>query len=778
MVLYFITHIEPLHPLKRREALIVVREQDRERGIYRSHNIVKEIPHIIVSRTKDNNDIEDFLARLEGDPQYAHIDFRKRRFSGRRSFIYAYCGKEDRRILPEDFICKSNAKDRKDPMGWNSPTRMLRWHYPPLTIVNSPADIPKMNGRRRYASIDDVVNETFAAIDIEVEGWETGNDAIFMVIYYSSRSKVVMHNLPFADLFFDEFALVPVQSQNAFGERLTQLIAEEDPLWIEGHNIMQYDSITLREQTQAYFPATNSYKPITKSSQGLPRIITKGRFTLDTYPYLQNYLRIFQDQKLDTLARFRKSINYQEQAELVRRARTGDVHAFYRLLAYAIADVRSTHSLAQQYRENLVLQSRLFRRDPDSNCTTSKLTVAEDHWNRRYFLRRGTFPFKQMEHKPVNLDQLKLKYMNTDWQSGFFEGVHMIYFMPFIRAFSPLFTADAEVLHAQMHRESRPEQRFGLAQTLNAYLSHIVCEYDRILQRDGMRLGERVCSLSQRQKAAFSSLRKWYSLPPHDPVDVINAFADTIQQLHCALGRYRIINYSPYFYFIDGNVDRERLEKNDFGLHLGTGPVLSLGRNVVIANPFQEEDQRRFVYQGISPSRGKKSMFEKCLMQELIRKIFAREPLKNVKRYLTQHIRHYLSGRLPVEAYLLETNAESYYRNEITRVLVQSGCERSVIEQWERQKRRVHAYPQPDVRRYLEDFLGCMDKQFCGPVIRELVDNILHPYPAKVQWGYDSGMELPLPLFHSPDLPRYREELRKHFKGFFAVLGYSLKKAL
>lgn len=769
---YFITHVEPFHPQKGKGALFVVREQDKEKGIYRSHNVFKEIPHVFVSRGDDDINIKRTIKELEENFKFHKIKFTQEYIKLGRSFIQAIGSKEDRLILPEIFICKRSSKDRRDMLGWNSPSRMLRWQYPPLMVVDFPLAIPLRDEikSREYASIEDLVNEKFATIDIEVEDWEIGEDKIFMIVYHSSYSSQVLHNLPFEDEFHDDFKLVKVDSQREFGSKLTKIILKEDPLWIEGHNIMKYDNIKIRELTKAYFPSTNEYKPITKASQGLARVITKGRFTMDTFPYLFNHLSIFQNCKLETLGEYKKTINYEEQAELVQKAKSGDKDAFHVLLRYAIDDVITTHRLAQEYKENLLLQARLFKRDIDSNCTTSKLNVAEEHWDRKYFLIKKRFPYKRKNDK-TNPEELKLRHLNKSNREGFFENVHIIYLTPFVRAFSPLFDEDAQIIVNKIKKEKKPELRFGLTQTLNSYLYHLIDEFSSILSFEGQSLGERVDSLSGKQEAAFYSLRKGYGLPQHDPQEIINRFADTIKKTNNAIKAHKLVNYSGYFHFFQDDIDVERLEQDNYGLYLGTGPILSLAERKLIANPFNSENQKRFVYQGINPIRGRKTKFEKKIMEELISKIFNREQRRKIHEFLDSELKRYLSGSLPLENYLLETNTETYYRNEITRLL-ESDPDRSLLTRWNKEKNKVHQHPQSEVKRYVKELMKEMDRKFYGPVVQEHIEQIFHPYPQKVGWGYEKGIKIRIPFFMEPDLYVYGEKLDEHFKDFFRFLRY------
>ena len=62
--MFFLTHVEPLHPLKGKEALFFVREQDLEQKISRSHVITKEIPHYFLTTNLFPEDVSPFLIQL------------------------------------------------------------------------------------------------------------------------------------------------------------------------------------------------------------------------------------------------------------------------------------------------------------------------------------------------------------------------------------------------------------------------------------------------------------------------------------------------------------------------------------------------------------------------------------------------------------------------------------------------------------------------------------------------------------------------------------------
>ncbi len=287
---YFITHTEPVHPQKGKEVLFFLRDAQN----HKTKVIVKEIPHYFYTKAMPHAEAQMVLQEVQKLSTMAGITLELKRYNASKSFLRAVGSKEDRLRLPAPFLCQSESTDAQDPVGLNSPSGLLRKLYPPGMIINDPQAIPdpEQIHSRKYVSLDEMVTDTHAVIDIEVEGWEHGQDKIFMVVYLSPHHKILFHDLPFPDQKYTESQLIHFTTQRELGAQLTTIVQQEDPLWIYGHNIMNYDQLQLRDLTQAYFPAANKYYPVVKSAQGLGRVLTKGRWTIDTYAYKFNYEKI------------------------------------------------------------------------------------------------------------------------------------------------------------------------------------------------------------------------------------------------------------------------------------------------------------------------------------------------------------------------------------------------------------------------------------------------------------------------------------------------------
>ncbi len=207
-VQYFITHVEPVHLLHGTETRFFIREQNQETGVFRTHVVEKDIPHYFFTKKMMRRDANLWLEELVQDPglepliEHSTLKIEQVQYGKEKVFLRAQGSKEQHQLMPPPFLCTDRGEDH-DPLKLNSPTRLLRWFYPPFLRVHSPEvsaiPLPLEITNRDYASLESVLGDSFAGIDIETEGWETGDDRICMAVYFSNRSQVVFHDFPFED---------------------------------------------------------------------------------------------------------------------------------------------------------------------------------------------------------------------------------------------------------------------------------------------------------------------------------------------------------------------------------------------------------------------------------------------------------------------------------------------------------------------------------------------------------------------------------------------------
>lgn len=801
-MVFFLTHVEPLHPLHGKEALFFIREQSEQGN--KSHVIVKEIPHYFFTPTMLPEDAHYTLEQLEQERLLQHLSITQQAYSGNKHFLRAEGSKEDRLILPPPFLCSKNEREKweRDPLGLNSPARLLRWLYPTTMLLLSadPEDIPLPDDifsskyRATYASLDNLLQDTATAFDIEVRGWQSGHDYIYMAVYIcpEKQQQVLFHYFDFPDQEYQEFRLQRFSSQKEFGKLITAQVQADDPLWEFGHNLMNYDRIKVRELTEQYFPATNKHYPITKSAQGLGRVITKGRLTVDTYTYMFNYLNIFANNKLETLAEFKKSASYAEMDSLEQQARRGNKDAFYALLDYCREDGLKTMKAGRELQQRVALKARHFRRDADSICATGKLTIAKEYWDRRHFLIKKTFSHgwkrRRAEHEEelVSLEHLKDRLLKASFTPGFFEDARVVYFTPFIAGAHALLRRRSPELLEIIEKSKNPLEQFDCRQTLNAELSFLVEETARILHGvrwDELSLRERYPfiarqflnppeELTEKQHAALYCLFQYHGIKSITPLDFIREAHAMIMQGNKALLSSEILNRGGYFYLLGkGN------QLGDTAYSLGRGPALSLDRGSFIANPFYGSNRGSFVYQGFSAESGGKTNFEKRLLQEVVQQIFSGAAFGEISCSLRQEIAEFSAGKNPEDDYFVEQKTRIYYRNLLEDILEQRSLNGTIPLQagaaYQRIKHRIDDRFSGEVQKELQLVVAQCRQDFSYPFIEEVVEMLYHPYPPKIELVYATGYRgelLPASLAHGLELDTYKVKAQKQFKRFFGVL--------
>jgi hypothetical protein len=811
---FFITHVEPLHTQKGKEVLFFVREQDLGQKISRSHVVVKEVPHYFLTTNLFSEDVSSVLMQLLNDEEIrkSGLHFELNEYNHSRQFIQAEGSKEEQRILPPPFRCLGTEGEKQDPCGLNSPSKLLQWFYPPGMRLNSLEEIPlpletaAYRKKYGYIGLEQLLTNNYAVLDIETEGWEQGKDSIFMVVYVSPQRKLIMHNFNFPKLELSEqsreqerFSLIRFDTQPELGEKLTALLHEEDPLWLFGHNIMKFDQIKLRDITKAYAPAVNRHHPIYKSVQGLGRVLTKGRFTLDSYLYHSNHRNYHADNKLEIVSEeFEKSINYKEQAELVLAARGGDTRAFQRLVSYCIGDGLATEKKGLELQGITAQKAYYFRTSPDRVCAASRSTLSRSYWRRRHFLVKGTFEDSwkgwYQQEESFSLDPLKLKFIEKKSQRGFFSDTQIVYLTPFIAAATGLkkraegkwqeganmqrfLESTDEELLKKAFQSTNPEEKFELLQTLNTKLSHLVEEVQKILQRDNYDLNSITTTFSEKSERALAGLFSSHGLRVERGKLFVRNIPIALQRIQAALNKYEVINQGNYFHVILGELRQQELEEKGYGCVMGSGQVLSLSKERFITNPWNESDLDKFIYQGISLRKGNKCNFEKRVLEEVVGKIFSGEAFKTVGKYLDSEISAFLSGDKPSEEYHFIRKRRTHYRNLFGEVL--GHINEEVQKEYDDFKANIGERYSSETRDKLHALMSKLQNDFSYPFLEEVLEEIEHPYPSTIELiypkGYSCGKEnvglmLPATYGFAPDLEKYREKLNEQFRDFYTVL--------
>ncbi|MBT3814247.1 hypothetical protein HOE37_01570 [Candidatus Woesearchaeota archaeon] len=791
---FFITHVEPLHLQKGKEALFYVREQDLSTGRGKSHIRIKEVPHYFFTRNMPNDQLAGHILKFGQQPDLEHLVMEQHRISSNWSFLRTEGCKEDRKVLPHPFVCRKDSKDKRDPSGNSSPSKLLRWLYPPMMLIPSPDEIPLpleimgFDFNYQFAGLEHVINDLMAIADIEVRDWQIGKDSIFQMVYISPLSQIIFHDLPFNDREQEGFRLIRYPTQKELGQLTTQLIAQEDPVCLAGHNLMNYDQLQLRNITQAYFPATNEYHPVTKSAQGFGRVLTKGRFTIDTYGYFFNWLNLYVNNKIETIQEFSKSIGYDEQAALLRRAEQGDKEAFRKLTHYCIEDGKITWDLLQKVKETVFDKSLALRTSPDKISSSGRNSLGREDWKRKYFLFHGNYEEgwrrrAKRAKKGFSVEKVKNRYLPitkfpelVDFHQGMFENAHIVYFTPFVSACSE----EIEMLFPELLNKIRvsqdPLEKFDWLQVLNAKLSYVVEEIVDVLDQQEGDLFQRTEWIEKDQYWQLSNFLKDHHFGLSGAVDLVNKFVGALEKTREFLAdpKVDIINRGNYFYFLTGAVDLNKLREQELGIHMGQGQVLSLGKERTVSNPFGTDNIDRLIYQGYKPYLGTKFVFEKEVLRDVLTMFFGKEDPKIIHSYLSHVLDKVQSGNLPREAYFVPKKTRTYFKGLFNQAVERSERDKELKDRYAQLKRRIKDRMSNDTARELTGFTEQCQDWYCHPFLEECLEGILSPYPPTTNLVYvkdSQGILLPESMTDSLDLEFYHDKLKESLRPFIDIIN-------
>ncbi len=693
----YIIGVEPANPQKGKETVFYIR---RNGATPYTEEFQQEESHVIPTMEMPWQQLYSRLEQLANNPQLQGIEFKKlpysaKRGKSRKGVIHAVCSKEQHQLLPAYFLKYSQ----------NSPSAMLRWRFP--TFANVKIENGKVNHDWRYgfAPLEDIVNDRKVAIDIE---WDQKGE-IYMAIFYTGDrfGDYLLTTVPIGRDRVGDAQVLQLANQEALVKELSDFVIRYDPLWIIGHYIGG-DKRRLRDEPEEelYLPGIGERRDVVRSVQRtskkdekgafvtqVKKMVTKGRLTFDTLPYLVHYQNIIRDNRLPAHAQnigldFKKSLNHIEMWLLVAKARNNDRDAALELAEYQLNDGIAELALGKYYLETLVRKSIMFRRDPDSMCATQRLANGYERWKRRYFLtmhtfkdryqntdmawakkRGGDFDFvPELKHDKYSLLELpRDKTGRFLVQGGFFNGVSTVYITPYIFALEPLINQfpEAEDFLERMKKEKEPSLKFDIVKTLNAYINQPMAELEEALARAGFKLGDLINSPNDipqeldKRDWAFGQeykLDKFGYSEGGRSTNLLNLnnslFLWKTRANHLLEGA-EVINYSPNFLFLR-NVDADELEQQGIGINMGSGPVIS-NRNFVIANA-----SGKYTYSGIGVSRNIRFDFGRDLIYDLIENALDSKPEEELYGMLKTGIDELEQGRAPRTRLVYKSKGAEY----------------------------------------------------------------------------------------------------------------------
>ena len=801
--IWYITSIRPAHPLTGDKVIVTIREYNEEEKRGETYTHITTIPHRFFTSPQDETtipelqkNIEKLLKQETASSQQETTQLHKHYFYQDETtthYIVSLDGpKETKAILPKPFITSDKPYNHRHLKF--SPSTYLRYLYPPFTQIDNPTHLPQLNHKHlSRVSPHHLIEDTHVTLDIELEGWKEGKDQIFMVIYLSPSHQILLHNLPHTIPELNNITLVRYNRQQELGDLLTELIRTDDPLWIFGHNIMTFDQIKIRNITERYHPGTQGRTPIIKSVQGLGKVITQGRFTLDTYKYAKNHFSLFQNAKLETLIGFEKSINYEEQEQLLKEAKLGNASAFITLATYCIHDGLHAEDLALKLRPQVANTSLLLGRDPDTICATSLPTIVNDYYERRHFYikqypsrknvhtEKRNIPAKEYVHTLLTTNILttkttiitnqtekptpttKKRNQKDNYRSlyGFHKHASIFTLTPFVSAAKNLLQ-DHHLIH-EIDTTSDPITKLD-------YL-HILQELLRPLFEQTIELATKVPP--EELNIALQRLSKRYGFKPNTASSFKHKLHQEITIIKERLQTYTYLNSSPLVYIIKEKIDANTLEQQHRGCFLGYGPVLSLNRGRFVADPFNNYQQR--IYQGINTTYHSRSTFEKNILQAIIDKFFEEQTRTHIQEYLKQELEKFKTQKTGIEQYYIKSKTRSFYKHEFEQVLNQSTAEQETKHAFHLLRHRIHDHFSPEGKKELEEIVNHTQNCYAYPYLKELAEKILSPYPPHTNLIYIAGTEY---IHRTKTITEQRAILRPATEGHKPSLKIYHQRAL
>jgi len=657
----YIVYSEPDSKRSGCDVKFFVREFDSETKKGKSHFFVKEMPLIIPSFEMP----EDEATKLIGEymQNYPNIEFKEKAFSMNKSVIWAYLKNKEEKVMLPKWKKIAPGKYPGFLTDKTSFSQQIRFYYPPFTIIekeNNEFVLPT-KFEKSSADLETIINDKKCALDIETIDYDKPElERISNVVLNFKDKKYIVTTFVPSEKKFNGYEIVsirksseetidPKKSTDSIKKIVADIIQKEDPLILYGFNI-QFDQKKLRELgDDKYLPGVNETKPVFKSVQGLPNIITKGRFTIDLYGYLFMYYNLYENNKLETHARmaglnFKKGLDYDILARKTKKGEQGSVEDMMEVMKYVTGDGDVTYELGEKNIKKITLKSIYSKRDHSTICTTSGKSIMKEFWQRKYFLNKNTLnnryerdieydpEKKKWMHKKDDfvLENYKDKLLNLEKNDGLFKDISLVYPLLFVKSLWPVIEGTTDNL-----RFTSPDECLDSYQTLNEFICNAI--------KDLKKFKEKYASDPKELWKFNHSIKEKYEKIDYSTIDMrLERYTKKFNEL---LEKSNLINYSKKFLYMR---KPEEIIKENLGFIYGKGNCLCSGNKIVALL------ENKLIYQGFGLSKGKKTRFGIDLMREFLEKRLRFEDEDKIIGFLEEKIRDLRDYKIPREKLLLK----------------------------------------------------------------------------------------------------------------------------
>ena len=301
--------------------------------------------------------------------------------------------------------------DTSDPLNLNSPTKILRFKHPLYSNYSPDLSLEEQVNKEDYRRVEDLertVEDVFdyylqntAAVDLEVVDWneeEKISGRVYAAILKSEKEN---------KLYLTKEAWKTPEIRSQLKTKEAELVFAEDELdlvkkidesaknykYITGHNFDEFDQ---KHLTKKYLK--NSWS------------ITTNR-VLDTLPYLKNRVKIFKNNRLESMSEFEKSQSYEEQAKRVKSTNPSDVN---KDIKYTETDGEQQWELIQKIMKNAVAEAVITRKPLQSVFRAKPELNFLEAEERKYFLNMNSHRDKHVKNPNQQREKIKGKYSTKE----------------------------------------------------------------------------------------------------------------------------------------------------------------------------------------------------------------------------------------------------------------------------------------------------------------------------------------------------------------------------
>ncbi|VVB73952.1 Uncharacterised protein [uncultured archaeon] len=676
----------------------------RENG--KSFTRTVKLPHIMPSIRMDKRVAEAKLAELRA--RHPSIAFELKECGKKKAAIWAKGPKE----------MKEQLGSYKYMVSRIGATQLLRWRAEPFSFVRFDGDNVIFLPRD---SIDDLLVEKAAALDLEVRDWR-GKGARAGTIYQASfvtKSNFGNYviSTPEADsgIMLAKLAgsgisaqLVPCTDEAGLIAKLNGLFRDYDPLFVYGSNVGTYDLLKLKE-TGGFCPGVLGGAPRLEANCGFfKRVGIEGRCVIDTASWSANW-GWTPNNKLVTVGSYllgkevKKDLSYDQIDEMLEEEDPADITE---IAIYNLKDSIYAYEVGSFILPHVIRSSMFYGASPSTICTTGRKNIAMDLDSKRQMTQMKTVEKGGIDDEFREFDLEASKYVMlkkldpgcVGAKRGLFRNAHVIYLTPFIHAlgrYAAFNKAGAALYKGFMDESADPKTRVLFAEALNGYIEKMIYDLCRMRRIRVADLGpihspfdvtdaEMPSDVYFGFKYGIGSQGYHHAggYRPNNFQTVTNSICDSVDLVVRGLNGLDVINHSDRFLFAKpkhGNALRE-LTGSGLGVDLGRADVLSATQGRVLyrtadGNILSEERDP-------TGRKGHKTVLEQEMIPEFGKLVF--EHKAKALSYVWETTKCLVEGTMSREKLVFDTTARmdnenfsaASFKQERSKMMVKYGVKK------------------------------------------------------------------------------------------------------